>query len=130
MATRIAAIQDRGLPWLVAEDQDGVILGYAYAGPFRARAAYRFTLEDSIYVDAASQGQGVGRALLAAIIEACEAWGCRQLVAVIGGSSNFGSIKLHETMGFQPSGVLKDVGFKAGQWVDVVMMQKRLGGPG
>jgi L-amino acid N-acyltransferase YncA len=126
MARRLHAVHEQGLPWLVAEDYHGVVLGYAYAGPFRTRAAYRFTLEDSIYVSPGAQRQGVGRALLMNLVKACEAWGCRQLLALIGGSDNHGSIRLHAGLGFVPSGVLRDVGFKAGHWVDVVVMQKAL----
>jgi phosphinothricin acetyltransferase len=127
MAERLAAVEARGLPWRVAEGPDGLILGYAYAGPFRTRAAYRYTAETSIYVGEDCQRRGVGRAVMASVIEACEAAGMRQLLAVIGGSENAGSIALHTALGFEPTGVLRDVGFKAGRWVDVVLMQKTLG---
>jgi L-amino acid N-acyltransferase YncA len=127
MDGRRRAVQDRGLPYLVAE-ADGAVLGFAYAGPFRPRAAYRYTLEDSVYVAPESQGQGVGRAVLSAVIAACEALGVRQLVAVIGDSRNEGSIALHRALGFQPAGVHKSVGFKHGRWVDIVLVQKALNG--
>jgi phosphinothricin acetyltransferase len=126
MAGRLRDIQANDRPWLVAE-ANGLVLGFAYAGPFRTRAAYRFTLETSIYVAAAARRTGVGRALLARLIEACEALGCHQLLALIGGSENAGSIGLHAAFGFEHAGLLRNVGFKAGRWVDVVVMQKTLG---
>lgn len=122
---RMADVAARGLPWFVAEE-DGRLLGYAYAGAFRTRAAYRHTAETSVYVAHGHQGRGVGRALLAAVIAACRAANVRQLLAVIGGSENAGSIALHAAFGFEPVGTLRHVGFKAGRWVDVVMMQKSL----
>jgi phosphinothricin acetyltransferase len=127
MTARFRAVRAGGHPYIVAE-RDGRIAGYAYAAPFRPRAAYRFCLEDSIYVAPEATGQGVGRALLRELIRKAEAFGCRQLVAVIGDSGNAGSIGVHKALGFQPSGVLKSVGFKHGRWVDVVMMQLPLGG--
>lgn len=120
-------IQGLGLPFVVAE-RDGRVLGYAYAGPFRPRPGYRFTAEDSVYVAPDAQGQGVGRAMLSAVVEACEAFGLRQLVAVIGDSENHGSINLHRSLGFEHSGVGKSFGFKHGRWVDIVWMQKALNG--
>jgi len=125
MAERCAAVLDRGLPWLVADD--GEVLGYAYAGPFRTRAAYRFTVEDSVYVAEAARGRGVGRALLSAIIAECEAMGLRQMLGVIGDSGNAASIALHRACGFQHLGVVPAVGWKFGRWVDVVWMQRALG---
>jgi L-amino acid N-acyltransferase YncA len=95
MAGRLAAIETLGLPWRVAMDEDELALGYAYAGQFRTRAAYRFTVEDSVYVASGAMGRGVGRALLASVIEACAAAGYRQMLGVIGGSDNAGSIALH-----------------------------------
>ena len=127
MDGRRRAVQDRGLPYLVAEI-DGQVLGFAYAGPFRPRAAYRYTLEDSVYVSPDAKGKGVGRAVLAAVIEACEALGIRQLMAVIGDTGNSGSIGLHRALGFEQTGVGKSVGFKHGRWVDIVHMQKALNG--
>jgi phosphinothricin acetyltransferase len=117
----------RDLPYLVAADQAGTVLGFAYAGPYRARSAYRFSLEDSIYVAPAAGRRGVGRALLAALIERCTALGYRQMVAVIGDSGNAGSIGLHEGLGFRRVGLLPAIGFKQGRWVDSVLMQRELG---
>jgi L-amino acid N-acyltransferase YncA len=122
MARRMEEIVSRGLPYFVAVDGNTVI-GYAYAALYRTRVAYRFTLEDSVYVHHAHMGRGVGAALLARLIPACKEWGCRQLVAVIGDSQNTASVKVHERLGFQHSGVLRDVGFKFDRWIDTVMMQ-------
>ena len=127
MTRRLAALADLGLPYLVAE-ADGRVLGFAYAGPFRPRPAYRYTLEDSVYIAPDAVGNGVGRAVLAAVIEACEALGVRQLVAVIGDSGNAASIGLHTALGFTHQGVGKSFGFKHGRWVDIVWMQKALNG--
>ena len=126
MATRLAAVLGRGLPWLVAE-ADGALLGYAYAGPFRLRAAYRYTVEDSVYVAPDAVGRGLGRVLLTEVIARCEALGLRQMAAVIGDSSNAASIGLHSALGFEMRGVLPALGFKHGRWVDVVWMQRALG---
>lgn len=132
MDTRRQAVVAHGLPYLVAEqagpEEVGKVLGYAYASPFRLRAAYRYTVEDSIYVAPDAQGRGVGRALLAAVLDHCERLGLRQVMAVIGDSDNAGSIALHRALGFEPAGVGKDVGFKHGRWVDIVWMQKALNG--
>jgi len=125
MERRRAAIADLGLPYLAAE-ADGRIMGFAYAGPFRTRAAYRYTLEDSVYVAPDAVGKGVGRAVLGAVVEACEALGVRQLVAVIGDSGNAASIGLHAALGFRRAGVGEAFGFKHGRWVDIVWMQKAL----
>ena len=127
MAQRIKAVLDRGFPWLVVEDE-GRLVAYAYAGPYRERAAYRFTAEDSVYVAADAQGRGYGKAALAAVIEACRAIGLRRLVAVIGDTQNTASIALHRTLGFEPCGVLPSVGFKAGRWLDVPLMHLPLNG--
>jgi phosphinothricin acetyltransferase len=127
MAARRLAIVERGLPYLVAEDA-GQVLGFAYAGPFRPRAAYRYTVEDSVYVAPGATGRGVGKAVLSGVIEACEAFGIRQVVAVIGDSDNAGSIGLHTALGFEPAGVGKALGWKHGRWVDIVWMQKALNG--
>jgi L-amino acid N-acyltransferase YncA len=126
IANRRARILQFGLPWLVAE-VDGAIAGYAYAGPYRPRAAYRFTVENSIYVDPACAGRGIGSALMARLLEDCEAWGARQMIAVIGGSDNYASIKLHQKFGFRHTGTLQAAGFKFGRWVDSVLMQRALG---
>jgi len=116
----------RKLPYLVAELGESVA-GYAYAAPYRARPAYRYTLEDSVYVDPAAARRGVGRALLGALVEACAALGYRQMIAVIGDSGNAASIGLHAACGFARIGVLPSVGFKHGRWVDSVLMQRALG---
>jgi phosphinothricin acetyltransferase len=125
IAARREEIVRRGLPWLVAEI-DGVVVGYAYAGPFRAREAYRFTLEDSIYVKPEASGKGVGRALLVKLVEVCRAGGYKQLIAVIGDSNNTASIRLHERCGFEHAGELKAVGVKFDRFLDVVLMQIEL----
>ena len=127
IARRIAAVVALGLPYLVAEAQ-GAIAGFAYAAPFRPRAAYRYTCEDSVYVAPGAIGKGVGKALLTAIIEACQAMGLRQMVAVIGDSANAASIGLHRSLGFEETGLGRAVGFKHGRWVDVVWMQRALNG--
>ena len=116
----------RGLPYLVAE-RSGRVLGYCYASLYRIRSAYRFTLEDSIYIDAAEVGRGIGRALLSAVIERSSELGYRQMVAVIGGSDQWPSIRLHEALGFTRAGLLTAVGFKFGSWIDTVLMQRALG---
>ena len=103
------------------------MLGYAYANYFRPRLAYRFCVEDSIYLAPAAQGQGVGRLLLAELIARCEAAGSRQMLAVIGDANNAGSIGVHTALGFQHTGVLKSTGWKFGRWLDVVLMQRTLG---
>lgn len=126
MARRRAEVLGRQLPWLVAE-RDGEVLGYAYANYFRPRLAYRFCVEDSIYLAPAAQGQGVGRLLLAELIARCEAAGSRQMLAVIGDANNAGSIGVHTALGFQHTGVLKSAGWKFGRWLDVVLMQRTLG---
>jgi len=126
MAQRRAAVLDNGLPWLVAE-RDGAVLGYAYANHFRPRRAYRFCLEDSIYLADDARGRGVGRLLLAELMARCEAAGARQMLAVIGDSANGGSIGVHRALGFEHTGVLKASGWKFGRWLDVVLMQRALG---
>jgi L-amino acid N-acyltransferase YncA len=126
MARRRGDVLAKGLPWLVAE-QDGRVLGYAYASPFRPRPAYRFALEDSIYIAPGAQGRGVGRALLAELLARCQAAGARQMLAVIGDSASHGSIGLHRALGFRHCGVLPAVGWKFGHWLDVVLMQRALG---
>ncbi len=126
MARRRQEVLSRSLPWLVAES-DGRVLGYAYANYFRPRMAYRFCLEDSIYLHPDSQGKGVGRLLLAELIARCEAGGARQMLAVIGDSENAGSIGLHSALGFEHTGMLRNSGWKFGRWLDVVLMQRQLG---
>ncbi|HVB17233.1 MAG TPA: GNAT family N-acetyltransferase [Stellaceae bacterium] len=126
IARRRAEIAAQGLPYLVAE-REGRVIGYCYAGPFRPRVGYRFTLEDSIYIDAGEVGRGVGRRLLDDVVRRSAELGYRQLVAVIGGSETVASIRLHEALGFAHAGVLPAVGFKFGRWIDVVLMQRVLG---
>jgi L-amino acid N-acyltransferase YncA len=125
MARRMADVGIRGLPYFVAEIGNTVV-GYAYATLYRPRVAYRFTLEDSVYVHHEYAGRGIGTALLEELIRACRDWGCRQLVAVIGDSQNTASIRVHEKFGFRHSGVLRSVGFKFDRWIDTVFMQLSL----
>lgn len=126
MTRRFHALQDAGMPYVVAE-AGGVLLGYAYAGPHRARPAYRHTVEDSIYLDTAAQGRGVGTLLLEALIRECQARGFKQMVAVVGGGrENPGSAKLHARCGFREVGVLEAVGYKFGRWLDCLLMQRAL----
>lgn len=127
MARRRQEILAKGLPYLVAADDRGEVVGYAYASPYRPRSAYRFSIEDSIYVAPGGARKGVGRALLTAIIRKGTELGYRQMVAVIGDSANHGSIGLHQALGFARVGLLSSVGFKAGRWVDGVLMQRALG---
>ena len=126
MAHRRAEVLAKGCPWLVAA-QGADVLGFAYASPFRARRAYRFCVEDSIYLDPHARGRRVGRLLLAELIARCQQSGARQMVAVIGDSANAASIGLHRSLGFEPSGVLAAAGWKLERWLDVVLMQRALG---
>jgi L-amino acid N-acyltransferase YncA len=124
--TRMAKVAARGWPWLVSLDTEGQVAGYAYAGPFRERAAYDATVEDSVYVAPGAQGNGVGRALLEALMVACKTGGAQQMLAVIGDSDNHASIGLHRALGFDDAGILRDVGVKFGRTLDVVILQKTL----
>jgi len=126
MARRRDDVLSKGLPWLVAQ-RDGVVVGYAYANHFRPRLAYRFCVEDSVYLSAEARGQGLGRLLLAELLARCEAAGARQMLAVIGDSTNLGSIGVHRTLGFEHIGTMKAAGWKFERWLDVVIMQKSLG---
>lgn len=126
MTRRRTDVLRNGLPWLVAHRGERV-LGYCYANLFRARRAYRFLVEDSVYVDPAATGQGVGQQLLARLLTECEAAGCRQMVAVIGDSANTASIALHARQGFRFAGVLQASGWKFDRWLDTVFMQRALG---
>lgn len=127
MSSRRQDVLDKQLPWLVAEAEDGSILGYAYANWFKPRPAYRFSAENSVYVTDAARGQGIGRLLLDALCTQCEATGVRKLIAVIGDSANHGSVGVHRAAGFSPVGTLRSVGWKFERWLDVVMMEKSLG---
>ena len=127
MARRQQTLLDGGYPYLVAREGNGPVLGYAYAGPYRARPAYRWSVENSIYVAADAQGRGIGRALLDALVAEAELRGFRQMVAVIGDSAQTASIALHRACGFRLIGTLEAVGFKHGRWLDTVLMQRPLG---
>lgn len=129
IARRRADVLARGLPYLVAEEE-GVVLGYTYAAPYRTRSAYRYAVENSVYVRHGTARHGLGRALLTELIARCERLGLRQIVAVIGDSANAASIGLHAALGFRMVGVLKNIGFKHGRWVDSVLMQRSIGGEG
>jgi L-amino acid N-acyltransferase YncA len=126
MARRMQALFDGGYPYIVAEI-GGAIAGYAYAGSYRPRPAYRFSVEDSIYIDSNAQRRGVGRVLLQHLIEECERRGFRQMIAVIGDSAQTPSIELHRALGFRMVGTVENVGYKFGRWLDSVTMQLALG---
>ena len=126
MARRRDDVLSKALPWIVIE-RGGEVLGFAYANHFRPRKAYRFCLEDSLYLADDAKGQGLGRLLLAELMARCEALGARQMLAVIGDSTNLGSIGVHRTLGFGHVGVMKSAGWKFDRWLDVVIMQKALG---
>ncbi len=129
MGRRMADVAARGLPWLVAElpEAPGRVAGYAYAGPFRTRSAYRHTVENSVYVADWAQGHGLGRLLLASLIDRCAALGYRRMVAVIGEKANAASVALHARLGFVEAGVIPGCGFKHGRWLDLYIMQRPLG---
>ncbi len=126
MARRRDDVIGKGLPYLVIEEQ-GAVCGYAYANQFRPRPAYRFCLEDSVYLAADKAGRGFGRLLLTELLARCEAVGARQMLAVIGDSQNGGSIGLHRALGFAPTGTIHAAGWKFERWLDVVVMQRHLG---
>ena len=126
MTRRFRSLMDGGFPYLAAT-LEGEVVGYAYAGPYRPRPAYRFTVENSVYLAPAVHRQGIGMKLLRRLIEECEARSYRQMIAVIGDSANAGSIGLHNRAGFQLIGTHPNVGFKFGRWLDTVMMQRALG---
>jgi phosphinothricin acetyltransferase len=125
MRVRMTALLAGKFPYIVAEERE--LLGYAYAGPLRLRPAYRFTVEDSIYIAPLAHRRGIGRRLLKELIAQSEARGFRQMVALIGDSANAGSIGLHIAMGFAMTGTFHDTGYKFGRWLDTVMMQRTLG---
>lgn len=126
MAARLTKVADAGWPWLVARDPDGAVLGYAYASQFRDRAAYRFACENSIYIRRDRRGEGIGKALLLALLDAAQACGFRQMLAVIGGAEP-GSIGVHAACGFVHAGRMHALGRKHGRWLDNVYMQIALG---
>jgi L-amino acid N-acyltransferase YncA len=126
MTSRHAGIMEKGYPYIVAEADDGKLLGYAYASAFRTRPAYRWLVEDSIYLAEEARAKGVGKALLKELLVRCEALGFRQMVAVIGGASP-ASIAVHKSLGFELTGTLKGTGFKHGKWLDTALMQITLG---
>lgn len=126
MAGRLAKVTDASWPWLVARDDEGALLGYAYASQFRDRTAYRYACENSIYIRHDRRGEGIGKALLSALLVAAEACGFRQMLAVIGGAEP-GSIGVHAACGFVHAGRMHALGRKHGQWLDNVYMQKALG---
>ncbi|MBB2203806.1 GNAT family N-acetyltransferase [Gluconacetobacter takamatsuzukensis] len=126
MARRMEALRAKHFPYLVAE-QDGAVIGYAYAGPYHPRIAYRDTVEDSIYLAQESTGRGVGSMLLGALMADCVGRGFRQMMALVGDSANMPSIRLHERHGFRTVGTLQSVGYKFGRWLDVVLLQCELG---
>ncbi|MBJ9516307.1 N-acetyltransferase family protein [Citrobacter portucalensis] len=126
MLARLEKIRSLGLPWAVALQEDKVI-GYCYLTRYRERYAYRYTLEDSIYIAPTAQRQGVGKALLRHVIGWAEAQGYRQLIAIVGDSNNQGSLKVHQQAGFTQIGTLKNIGFKHGLWLDTVLLQRNLG---
>ena len=126
MLVRFRALKSQSFPYIVAE-RKAEIVGYAYAGPYRTRSAYRFTIENSVYVDRRAAGEGIGRALLSRLIQDCEKGPWRQMIAIIGNSDNRASIALHQSLGFRMVGTLREVGFKHDHWVDTVLMQRALG---
>jgi L-amino acid N-acyltransferase YncA len=126
IARRYHALRNGRFPYLVAE-LEGAVAGYAYAGPYRARPAYRFTVEDSVYIDPSMHRRGVGRSLLERLLVEAEKEGFRQMIAVIGDSNHQPSIALHQALGFRMVGTFEAVGYKFGRWLDSVLMQKPLG---
>ena len=126
MTSRRADVLAKGVPWLVAED-NGQVLGFAYGNWFKPRPAYRFSVEDSIYMDPSAHRKGLGRALLAELLAVLERTGTRKVMAVIGDSANAGSIGVHKALGFEPVGVVQSCGWKFDRWLDIVLMQKTLG---
>jgi L-amino acid N-acyltransferase YncA len=127
MLSRREKVLEHGLPYLVAKDESDRVLGYAYATQYRPRRAYRFTVEDSVYMAEGAQRRGIGRLLLQGVIDRCTASGFRQMIAIIGNSANAGSIGLHAACGFRLVGTFETVGFKHDGWRDTVLMQRALG---
>ncbi|MEO1702835.1 MAG: N-acetyltransferase family protein [Pseudomonadota bacterium] len=124
---RMMSITERGYPYLVALGSDGSLLGYAYASAYRSRPAYRWSVENSVYVDPLAHGLGIGTALTRDIINRCEALGFRQMIAIVGGADNLASIAMHEKLGFTRAGHLPGTGFKHGKWLESVLLQRPLG---
>jgi phosphinothricin acetyltransferase len=127
MAQRRADVLGKNLPWLVLEDDDGQVIGYAYGNWFKPRPAYRFSVEDSIYLAPEAAGRGLGRLLLAELVAVLERSGIRKVMAVIGDSDNAGSIGVHRTLGFEHVGTVKACGWKFGRWLDIVLMERAIG---
>ena len=127
MAARRADVLGKGLPYLVAEDEAGQLLGFAYCNWFKPRPAYRYSAEDSIYLHPEAAGRGIGRQLLAELARQAEAAGVRKLIAVIGDSGNAASVGVHRALGFEHVGTVRSCGWKFGRWLDIVMMDKALG---
>lgn len=127
MLLRMRNVTDAGYPYIVGLNEEGTLLGYAYASSYRTRPAYRWSCENSVYVDEKARGLGVGKKLMQIIIARCEVLGFRQMVSVIGGADHRASIRLHETLGFENMGKLPATGFKHGKWLDSVLMQLSLG---
>lgn len=126
MGERLHCVLEQGLPWLVAR-YSGIVVGYCYATVYRPRPAYRFTIEDSVYIDASMTGRGIGSELLSELISRCEQGPWRQMIAIIGdGEKNTGSCRLHKQFGFEAVGNLRSVGFKLGDWRDTLIMQRPL----
>lgn len=126
MARRRGDLLDKGFPYLVAE-RDGIVVGYAHVGPYRARPAYRYTIENSVYVHPGHARQGLGRLLMGTLLSECATKDFHQVIAVIGDSANVASIRLHEELGFHRVGTLQCVGFKFQRWLDTVLMQRQIG---
>ena len=127
MGKRLKAVQGAGLPWIVAVDAHGALLAYAYAAPYRTRSAYRYTVENSVYVAPGTIGSGIGTTIMREVIDRCTRLGYRQMLAVIGGSGTIASIALHERLGFRMVGTHRAIGYKQERWIDVVHMQLALG---
>ncbi len=127
MQQRYEALCAEDFPYLVAQEVDGTVLGYAYASFYRTRPAYRFTVEDSVYLSPQAQGKGLGTKLLQGIITACEAKNFRQMIGIVGDSQHKASIKLHKKLGFEVVGTFKNIGWKHETWLDTVLLQKTLG---
>ena len=127
MGRRFAVLASKNYPYVCAADAAGSVLGYAYAGPYKARPAYRWTVENSVYLAPRARGRGIGKALTAEIVARCGALGFRRMVAIIGGADHLASIRMHERLGFTRVGTLPGTGFKHGRWLDTVMLQLPLG---